>query len=58
MLLGLSESFPSLVESKFKAAQAAKSLIFSPTELTVIRTTAGLPVSTYILSGPSTQPSM
>ncbi|KAF2192690.1 5',5'''-P-1,P-4-tetraphosphate phosphorylase 2 [Zopfia rhizophila CBS 207.26] len=43
MLLGLSEALPSLVEARFKTAKAAQSLIFSPTELTIIRTTTGIP---------------
>ncbi|KAF2867944.1 Ap4A phosphorylase-like protein II [Massariosphaeria phaeospora] len=43
MLLGLSEALPSLVEAKFRSAKAAQSLIFSPTELAVIRTSAGIP---------------
>ncbi|KAF2467226.1 Ap4A phosphorylase-like protein II [Lindgomyces ingoldianus] len=43
MLLGLSESLPSLVEAKFNAAKAAQSLIFSPTELAIIRTSTGIP---------------
>lgn len=44
MLLGLPERLPGLVEAKFRAAQATKSLIFSSTELAIIRTTAGVPV--------------
>lgn len=45
MLLGLSEALPSLVEAKFRSARATQSLVFSPTELTIIRTTTGVPVS-------------
>jgi ATP adenylyltransferase len=44
MLLGLSESLRSLVESKFSAAKASEALIFSSTELAIIHTTAGVPV--------------
>ncbi|KAJ4374267.1 bifunctional AP-4-A phosphorylase/ADP sulfurylase [Neocucurbitaria cava] len=43
MLLGLSEALPHLVDAKFKAAKAASSLLFSPTELAIIRTSAGVP---------------
>ncbi|KAF1947343.1 Ap4A phosphorylase-like protein II [Clathrospora elynae] len=43
MLLGLSETLPSLVEAKFKAAKAASSLLFSQTELAIIRTSTGIP---------------
>jgi len=45
MLLGLSESLPRLVETKYRAAKATHSLIFSSTELAIIRTSAGIPVS-------------
>jgi ATP adenylyltransferase len=45
MLLGLSEPLPRLVESKFQVAKATHSLIFSPTELAIVQTTAGIPVS-------------
>lgn len=50
MLLGLTDALPALVEAKYKAAKAAASLIFSPTELAVIRTTSGVPVSKYMSS--------
>ncbi|PSN63207.1 HIT-like protein [Corynespora cassiicola Philippines] len=43
MLLGLSEALPSLVGAKFSSAKATKSLIFSPTELAIIRTSTGIP---------------
>ncbi len=46
MLLGLSEALPSLVDAKFKAAKASSSLLFSPTELSIIRTSSGIPVRT------------
>jgi ATP adenylyltransferase len=46
MLLGLAEPLSSLVEAKFRLAKASKSLIFSPSELQIIRTSAGIPVST------------
>jgi ATP adenylyltransferase len=38
MLLGLSEALPSLVEARFKSAKATSSLLFSPTEVTIVRT--------------------
>ncbi|KAH8723901.1 Ap4A phosphorylase-like protein II [Phaeosphaeriaceae sp. PMI808] len=43
MLLGLSKTLPSLIEAKFKAAKAGSSLLFSPTELAIIRTSKGIP---------------
>ncbi|CBX94761.1 hypothetical protein IAQ61_009422 [Plenodomus lingam] len=43
MLLGLSEGLPSLVEAKFLAAKASASLLFSPTEVAIIRTSTGIP---------------
>ncbi|KAF2658508.1 HIT-like protein [Lophiostoma macrostomum CBS 122681] len=42
-ILGLTEALPSLVESKFKAAKSSGGLIFSPTELALIRTSTGVP---------------
>lgn len=45
MLLGLTEPLPGLVEAKFKAAKASESLLFSPTELSIIRTSTGIPAS-------------
>ncbi len=45
MLLGLSESLPHLVNAKFNVAKAAQHLLFSPTELAIIRTTTDVPVS-------------
>jgi ATP adenylyltransferase len=44
-MLGLSEALPHLVESKFASARASQALVFSPTELSIIRTSAGVPVS-------------
>jgi hypothetical protein len=44
MLLGLSETLPSLVEAKFKAAKASQALLFSSTVLAIVRTSAGVPV--------------
>jgi hypothetical protein len=44
MMLELAEALHSLVGKKFRAARAAKQLIFSPTEVTVIHTSSGLPV--------------
>ncbi|KAH9868700.1 hypothetical protein J1614_007772 [Plenodomus biglobosus] len=43
MLLGLSEGLPGLVEAKFLTAKASTSLLFSPTEVAIIRTLAGIP---------------
>ncbi|KAF1975562.1 Ap4A phosphorylase-like protein II [Bimuria novae-zelandiae CBS 107.79] len=43
MLLGLSGELPDLVQAKFAAAKASEALLFSSTELTVIRTSAGIP---------------
>lgn len=48
MILGLTEALPKLVDAKFASAKASDSLLFSHTELAVIRTSAGLPVSTGI----------
>ena len=44
MLLGLSESLPSLVHAKFASAKASEALVFSATELAIVRTSAGIPV--------------
>jgi ATP adenylyltransferase len=44
MLLGLSEALPGLVEARFGAAKASSSLLFSPTEVTTIHTSTGVPV--------------
>jgi ATP adenylyltransferase len=44
MLLGLSEALPSLVEAKFRTAKASSSLLFSPSEVSIIRTSMGTPV--------------
>ena len=48
MLLNLAEALPSLVEAKFTAAKASSSLLFSPTELAIIRTSSGIPVGTRL----------
>jgi hypothetical protein len=48
MLLNLSEALPSLVEAKFTTARASSSLLFSPTELAIIRTASGIPVGTHL----------
>ena len=45
MILGLPDSLPRLVEAKFQAAKASSSLLFSPTELSIVRTSTGLPAS-------------
>lgn len=47
MLLGLTEALPSLVEAKFQAAKASSSLLFAPSELAIIRTSTGIPVSSH-----------
>lgn len=52
MLLGLSQALPSLVEAKFRSAKAASSLVFSPTELAIIRTSTGIPVRGATPSSP------
>jgi hypothetical protein len=44
MLLGLIEALPSLVEARFASAKAASSLLFSPTEVAVLRSSLGIPV--------------
>jgi len=41
--MSLAESLPTLVKQKYNTAKAAESLIFSSTDLTLIRV-AGLPV--------------
>ncbi|KAF1913967.1 Ap4A phosphorylase-like protein II [Ampelomyces quisqualis] len=43
MLLGLSETLPSLVEAKFASARATSGLLFSPSEVSTIRTSTGFP---------------
>ena len=48
MLLNLTEALPSLAQAKFTAAKASEALVFSSTELSVIRTSAGIPVSNVI----------
>jgi ATP adenylyltransferase len=45
MLLGLSETLPGLAEARFTSAKASSSLLFSPTELAIIRTSSGIPVA-------------
>ena len=45
MILGLSEALPSITKRKFEAAKASSDLLFSPTELAIIRSSAGIPVS-------------
>jgi hypothetical protein len=45
MLLGLSEALSSLAEARFISAKATSSLLFSPTEVAVIRTSSGIPVA-------------
>lgn len=41
MLLGLPEALSSITKRKFEAAKASSDLLFSPTELAIIRTSAG-----------------
>ncbi|KAL1796889.1 hypothetical protein ACET3X_005429 [Alternaria dauci] len=43
MLLGLSEALSTITKRKFEAAKASSDLLFSPTELAIIRTSAGIP---------------
>ncbi|CAN9311386.1 unnamed protein product [Alternaria alternata] len=43
MLLGLPEALSSITKRKFEAAKASSDLLFSPTELAIIRTSAGIP---------------
>ncbi|KAI4756489.1 putative bis-tetraphosphatase [Aureobasidium sp. EXF-3400] len=43
MQLGLEEVLPSLVKAKFATAKASQSLIFSSTELSILRTRSGAP---------------
>ncbi|OSS45999.1 hypothetical protein B5807_08162 [Epicoccum nigrum] len=43
MILGLPDSLPRLVEAKFQTAKASSSLLFSPTDLSIVRTSTGLP---------------
>ncbi|KAG9378894.1 APA2 ATP adenylyltransferase [Pyrenophora tritici-repentis] len=43
MLLELSEALPSIVKRKFEAAKASSDLLFSPSELAIIRTSTGIP---------------
>ena len=45
MLLELPEALPSIVKRKFEAAKACSDLLFSPSELAIIRTSTGIPVS-------------
>jgi hypothetical protein len=44
MKLELAESISELVKSKYFSAKSSGSLVFSPTELTIIRSRSGLPV--------------
>ncbi|KEQ62268.1 HIT-like protein [Aureobasidium melanogenum CBS 110374] len=43
MQLGLEEALPSLVKAKFATAKASQALIFSSTELSILRTKSGAP---------------
>lgn len=52
MILGLSEALPSITKRKFEAAKASSDLLFSPTELAIIRSSAGIPVSMPTLPPP------
>lgn len=45
MQLGLEEALPSLVKAKFATAKASQALIFSSTELSILRTNSGASVS-------------
>jgi len=44
MHLALSEPLSSLVRGKYEAAKTAGHLLFSPTQLSIIRSTSGVPV--------------
>lgn len=48
MLSHLGAALPSLVKAKYDAAKASSELIYSPTELSIIRTSSGVPVGTPI----------
>lgn len=48
MQLGLEEALPSLVKAKFATAKASQALIFSSTELSILRNKSGAPVSCII----------
>lgn len=48
MQLGLEEALPSLVKAKFATAKASQALIFSSTELSILRTKSGAPVSSTL----------
>ncbi|KAG9630546.1 HIT-like protein, partial [Aureobasidium melanogenum] len=43
MQLGLEEALPSLVKAKFATAKASQALVFSATELSILRTKSGAP---------------
>ncbi|RMZ72115.1 bis(5 -nucleosyl)-tetraphosphatase [Pyrenophora seminiperda CCB06] len=43
MMLQLSEALPSIVKRKFEAAKASSDVLFSPSELAIIRTSTGIP---------------
>jgi hypothetical protein len=45
MILGLPEALPRITKRKFEAAKASSDLLFSPTEVAIIRSSAGVPVS-------------
>jgi ATP adenylyltransferase len=47
MMFNLPEALSSLVEAKYQAAKASQAVVFSATELSIIRTSAGIPVRDY-----------
>lgn len=47
MALELTEALPSIVKRKFEAAKASSDLVFSPTDLAIIRTSNGIPASNH-----------
>jgi len=53
MLLQLSEALPSIVKRKFEAAKASSDLLFSPSELAIIRTSTGIPVGAPAIATPA-----
>lgn len=55
MSLELAEALPSIVKRKFEAAKASSDLIFSPTDVALIRTSNGIPASHIQATAPNIQ---
>lgn len=55
MSLELAEALPSIVKRKFEAAKASSDLIFSPTDVALIRTSNGIPASHIQAIAPNIQ---